>query len=278
MAYIQMNVMSESLMRTVNVDVILPVDKIHFPGMPVREEKPFKTLYLLHGIFGSQVDWINGTKLQRWAEEKDLAVVMPAGENMFYVDQPKAHNYYGEFIGKELVELTRKMFPLSTRREDTFIGGLSMGGYGALRNGLKYSDTFGYLVGLSVANMIDGIDQRTDDVDLFFESRSYAEVVFGDLSKVEGSDLDIKYLARKMKEKKAEKPKIYLACGTDDRALDGNRSLHECFAANGFDVVFDEDPGNHEWDFWNDHIKKAIDWLPLEGVAGMNSGNVVADK
>ena len=79
MAYIQVNLISKSLMRSVNVNVILPTDKIPVPGAPVREDKPYKTLYLLHGIFGSQVDWINGTKLQRWAEENDLAVVMPAG-------------------------------------------------------------------------------------------------------------------------------------------------------------------------------------------------------
>lgn len=278
MAFIQVNLLSESLMRTVNVNVILPVDKLRFPGMPMREEKPFKTLYLLHGIFGSQVDWINGTNLQRWTEEKDLAVVMPAGENMFYVDQEAGHNLYGEFIGRELVELTRKMFPLSRKREDTFLGGLSMGGYGALRNGLKYADTFGYIAGLSVANVVEGIDRRTDDVEPFFLSRSYAEAVFGDLSKVKGSDKDIRYLAKTLHETGGQKPKIFLTCGVDDPVLEGNRKLRDCFTANGFDLHYEEGPGAHEWDFWNRQIKKIIDWLPLEGVAGLNSGNVGPTK
>ena len=113
MALIQVNYLSECLMRTVPVNVILPVDKLTFPGMPKREEKPYKTLYLLHGIFGNYTDWVSGTKIQRWAEEKDLAVVMPSGDNMFYVNQEESHNFYGEFIGKELVDMTRKMFPLS---------------------------------------------------------------------------------------------------------------------------------------------------------------------
>lgn len=77
MAYLQMSILSQSLMRTVSVNVILPVDKLVFPGMPQREEKPYKTLYLLHGMFGSYVDWVNGTNIQRWAEEKNLVVVMP---------------------------------------------------------------------------------------------------------------------------------------------------------------------------------------------------------
>ena len=115
MAYIQVSLMSLSLMRTVPVTVILPTDKMPFPGAPAREPgKPYKTLYLLHGIFGSSVDWVTGTRIQRYAEENDLAVVMPSGDNMFYVDQPVTGNNYGQFIGQELVDFTRRSFPLST--------------------------------------------------------------------------------------------------------------------------------------------------------------------
>lgn len=275
MAYLQMNILSQSLMRTVPINVILPVDKMVFPGMPQREEKPYKTLYLLHGVFGSHIDWINGTNIQRWAEENDLVVVMPAGENMFYVDQEAAHNYYGEFIGKELVELTRKMFPLSCRREDTYIAGLSMGGYGAIRNGLKYHETFGWIAGLSVAAIIDDLDQRTDDTPFFIESRSYAESIFGDLKKVQESDKNPKWLARKLAEEKVELPKVYIACGLQDSLLPKNRELQEYLQELGFDVTYEEAEGAHEWDFWNSHIKKVLEWLPLEAAqAGMNSGNV----
>ena len=115
MALLQVNFISKSLMRTVPIQVILPVDRITLPGMPEREEKTYKTLYLLHGVFGNYTDWVSGTSIQRWAEERNLAVVMPSGDNMFYVDQEEAHNYYGEFIGRELVEITRKMFPLSKK-------------------------------------------------------------------------------------------------------------------------------------------------------------------
>ena len=151
MAFIQMNFLSESLMRTVNVNVILPVDKIDVTGGPIQEPQPFKTLYLLHGILGSHVDWINGTNIQRWAEEKNLAVVMPAGENSFYLDREETHELYGTYVGRELVELTRKAFPLSRRREDTFIGGLSMGGYGAVHVGLAFPETFSAIIALSSA-------------------------------------------------------------------------------------------------------------------------------
>lgn len=274
MALIQANFMSKSLMRTVPINVILPVDKLTFPGMPERGDKPYKTLYLLHGIFGNYTDWISGTSIQRWAEEKDLAVVMPSGDNMFYVDQEKSNNFYGEFIGRELVEITRKMFPLSHKREDTFIAGLSMGGFGAIRNGLKYHETFGYIGGLSSALIVDSLPARTNDSPLFMERRDYAESIFGDLSVVMTSDKNPEWLVKKLSEEQVELPEVYLACGTEDSLLGVNRKMHETMTESGMKVTYEEGPGGHEWDFWNRHIKKFIDWLPLEGEAGINSGNV----
>lgn len=275
MALIQVNFMSKTLMRTVPVNVILPVDKLAFPGEPDPDARPFKTLYLLHGIFGNYTDWVSGTKVQRWAEEKDLAVVMPSGDNSCYVDQPAAHNFYGEFIGRELVEMTRRMFPLSPRREDTFLGGLSMGGYGALRNGLKYHQTFGCIAGLSSANLIEGVDRRTDEGVPFFQGRAFAERLFGDLSTAESSDLNPAWLATQLAAAGQPLPKIYLACGVDDSLLAGNRRLRDALLAAGAEVTYEEGPGAHEWDFWNRQIKKVIDWLPLGAAAGgINSGNV----
>lgn len=275
MALIQVNFMSGSLMRTVTVNVILPADKLPFPGMPVKEERPFKTLYLLHGVFGNYTDWVSNTCIQRWAEEKDLAVVMPSADNMFYVDQPGVNNYYGEFIGKELVEITRRMFPLSRRREDTFIAGLSMGGYGAIRNGLKYHDTFGCIAGLSSALITKGIDGRKDDTPFFLEGRAYAEGIFGNLSRVKGSDKDPEWLAKELKDQGSEIPKIFMACGTEDSLLAANRAYKSYLDELGVKVTYEEGPGAHEWDFWNLYIKKVIDWLPLEeDSAGLSSGNV----
>ena len=191
MAFLQVNLFSESLMRTVNVNVILPADNV-----PAPDAEEYKTLYLLHGIFGSQNDWITGTNVQRWALEKNLAVVMPAGENMFYLDQEDTHALYGQFIGRELPALMRRMFRLSPRREDSFIAGLSMGGYGALRNGLKYADQFGAIAGLSSANIADGIEQRTDDAPRYYAGRRFARAVFGPLEQVKDSDQDIAWAAR----------------------------------------------------------------------------------
>ena len=275
MAWIQMNLLSQKLMRTVPVNVIMPADKMVFPGMKPREEKPYKTLYLLHGVFGNYTDWINGTRIQRFAEENDLVVVMPSGDNAFWIDQPKGHNFYGEYIGEELVELTRKMFPLSHKREDTYIGGLSMGGYGALRNGLKYNETFGAIVALSAAFVVDDVKKRTNENGFFLESRDYAESVFGNLDEVEASDKNPKYLVEKLLEQKKEIPAIYMACGNQDSLLKVNQEFADFLKAKNVNVTFEIGEGNHEWDFWDAYIKKAMDWLPLEkSVAGVNSGNI----
>lgn len=276
MALIQVNFVSKALLRTVTVNVILPVDKFSLDPNAVREEKPFKTLYLLHGIFGNYTDWVSGTRVQRWAEAKDLAVVMPSGENGFYVDQPGAPwNNYGRFIGEELVEVSRRMFPLSRRREDTFIGGLSMGGFGAIRNGLKYHGTFGRIVGLS--NAIHILEEGNDA----HMNVAYEESCFGSLAEARKTDKNPRLLIKQLAAAKAadpalELPKVFLACGTEDGLIGVNRVYRDLFRASGFDVTYCESAGGHTWDFWDQYIGKVIDeWLPLDGGrAGVNSGNV----
>ena len=120
MALMEVNFFSKALMRPITMNVILPADKVFFEEETEEDNKPFKTLYLLHGVMGNYTDWVTGTCIKRWAEEKNLAVVMPSGANMFYMDHPDANENYSEFIGKELVKITRRMFPLSHKKEDTF--------------------------------------------------------------------------------------------------------------------------------------------------------------
>ena len=266
MALIQVNYVSSALKRTVPLQVILPVDKCS-PDGRLPAPKKFKTLYLLHGYLGNYTDWVSGTRIQRWAEERDLAVVMPSGDNAFYLDYPATDNYYGQFVGQELVEITRRMFPLSEKREDTFIGGLSMGGFGAMRNGLKYHDTFGAII--SFSGVLQFFDQmhvkKLDD----FAS------VFGNLREAAASDKNPSVLAKALARQGGNLPKIYIACGTEDALLSQSRGFRDLLVANGFDVTYEESPGDHNWDFWDTYIKKAIDWLPLDAYSqGIHSGNI----
>ncbi len=272
MAIIQCTFMSMSLMRTVPITVVLPTDKLNFGGAP-REEKPFKTLYLLHGIFGSHVDWVAGTRVERWATEHDLAVVMPSGDNHFYVDGVDATSKYGNFIHNELVEFTRKSFPLSRKREDTFIGGLSMGGFGSLVNGLQAPETFGAICALSSAIDVSGFASHTENTGMIFTDKAYYEMVFGDTSKLVGGPNDPFALCEKVEP--AMRPKMFIACGTEDGLYGANVRFKDKLIELGYDVTWVSAPGGHTWDFWDTHIKNAIDWLPLEGrTGGVTSGNI----
>lgn len=273
MASIQVNFISQCLMRTVTFNAIIPADK--FGAQAQTPQKPFKTLYLLHGIFGNYTDWIQGTRIQRWAEANNLAVIMPSGENRFYLDDEKSGEKYGEFIGKELVGFTRKIFPLSEKREDTFIAGLSMGGYGAMRNGLKYAENFGSIATLSAAFVQETSVHADNSAPIFTFRRDYLEAVFGDLNEVIGSDKDPKALVRQLIQEKREVPKIYMCCGTEDSLIHANRDMRDYLQANQVDVTYVEGPGVHDWDFWDTYILKVLQWLPLEdSTAGINSGNV----
>lgn len=274
MAIIEVNFISKCLMRTVTFNAIIPVDKFG-PQAENAEQKPLKTLYLLHGIFGNYTDWVNGTRIQAWAEANDLAVIMPSGENRFYLDDEKSGELYGEFIGKELVEFTRKLFLLSDKREDTFIAGLSMGGYGAIRNGLKYAENFGCVIGLSAALVHDTWKDADNSAPIFTFRRNYYEAIFGEYDKVKGSDKDPKALLLKLKEEGRPVPKMYLCCGTEDGLVTANRDFRDFLNENGVDLTYVEGPGKHDWVFWDTYIKKVLDWLPLNRTgAGINSGNV----
>lgn len=269
MALVQVDFLSEKLMRTVTINAIIPVDK-----NTNQPQKKLKTLYLLHGIFGNYTDWVSGTRIQRWAQDHDLAVIMPSGENKFYVDNENSHEYYSQFIGEELVQITRAMFPLSHKREDTFIAGLSMGGYGAIINGLKYHQTFGYIAGLSSALLIDTFVNAKDGDDVpYMYKRSYLTSVFGNLDELKGSDKDYKALIEKLDKK--DVPAMYMACGVDDPLIKENRDYRDFLKAHDISVTYEEGKGAHEWDFWDRYIEHVLAWLPInEKNEGLSSGHI----
>ena len=279
MALVTVNFFSRCLMRTVPFQAVIPLDKMNLHGNKIADSsntEPLKTLYLLHGVFGNYTDWVSGTRIQRWAQERNLAVIMPSGDNHFYVDCASTGEEYGKFIGEELVEFTRKLFPLSHERDDTFIGGLSMGGYGAIRNGLKYNNTFGRVCALSFGlnDTRNKLTKESEKSPIYTSRRSFFEAINGDLSKISGSDRDCRALLLDRKGKNDPLPKFYLCCGTEDPMLESNRKYAAFLKENGVDVTYEEGPGAHEWDFWDTYIKKAIDWLPLQTSKGMDSGNI----
>lgn len=277
MATIKVDFLSKYLMRTVSFQAIIPVD--NFTEANYNQEKAsFKTLYLLHGIFGNDTDWISGTRIQAWANDYNLAVIMPAGENKFYLDNQYSGEMWGKFIGEELVTFTRKLFPLSTKRDDTFIAGLSMGGYGAIINGLRYHDTFGYLAALSPALILeDYYKTGTFNVPLIPKDSHYMEFIFGLADKINESDNNYYNLIDELLSQNVTLPKIYLCIGKDDSLLKDVNKFSAYLLEKNIKHTYIIDEGGHEWYFWDKYIHEILKWLPLtNNNMGINSGNVTS--
>lgn len=257
MAVFQTTYACDALWRSVDLNVIVPFEA---PGQPdrVKPEK-FKTLYLLHGFGGNRNDWMNYTPLRDLAERYDLAIVLPDAENSFYVDSPSLPFRYGSFI-RELVDFTRKAFPLCDKREDTFIGGLSMGGFGALRLGSLYHDTFSKVFSFSGALIIDDIADKEAGYQDLIANYDYYTRTFGDLTKVKGSDKDPLWCLDRAIEA-GEAPAIYQACGTEDFLYAENQAMKAELEKRTVKHEYHEMPGIHDWVFWNKNLEPAIQWL-----------------
>src|SRR5690554_1229486 len=152
MAVFQVDYYSKALEKSTCFHMVLPND---LPPMMVEGNenynRPMKTLFLLHGYSGSSKDWLMGSSVNEMAGKYNMAVVMPSGDNSFYLDGKGKGRAYCKYVGEELVDYVRSTFNLATNKEDTFIGGLSMGGFGAMHTGLYYPETFGKIVALSSA-------------------------------------------------------------------------------------------------------------------------------
>ncbi len=254
MALIQAGFMSEALERQVGFTAILPVDPI-LPDFAAP--MPLRTLYLLHGYGGSGEFWRANYAVDRMSSELGIAVIMPDGENHFYTDDDTFGYGWGRFVGEELVNFTRQVFPLSRRREDTVIGGFSMGGYGALLNGLRYRETFGHIVSVSAA-ILTGGPEETDrlgpsgDGDRFFRS------LFGDPARVSGSHHDPRAQASAALQAGVT-PELYMAVGKSDFLRDVNEAFRDHLTAIGYpDFLFEEEEGDHEAAFAEAHLFRGL--------------------
>jgi len=223
--------------------------------------KSAKTLYLLHGMSDDEGTWMRRTAIDRYAEEKDLAVVMPDGGLGWYTDMRRGLPWF-TFVSQELPALCRRFFPiLSDKREDTYIGGNSMGGYGALKCALRAPRTFSRVISLSGA--LDAADTAINNT--VPATRRYWEDVFGPAEDVSGSENDLFAAATALTDP-ALRPRIYMWCGTEDFLYDQNVRMRDHLRALGYNLVYEESPGDHQWKYWDKKIADALDWLlPGEG-------------
>ena len=262
MAVISVNFFSNSLKRTIPFIAIIPNDGEFWSGDKTNtKSEKFKTLYLLHGFSGDETDYLINTRIRELSHKYNIAVIMPTANNGFYLDSTYRMENYGEFIGEELVEYTRRLFNLSSKREDTFIAGLSMGGYGAMRNGLKYNETFSKIASYSGAYVIFKTADAKEYIQDAVSTKEYQEAIFGEFKTLRESDKDPRWLIEELIKEDKEIPEIFITIGKQDFLLDVNKQLKEFSEDKNINFTYIEDEGQHDWDFWNKYLEKSIEWI-----------------
>lgn len=258
MAFLQVAFFSDVLGMCMNMNVILPQQSSRQIGMASRDTGgKLPTLYLLHGLSDDHSIWHRRTSIERYVADMNLAVVMPTVHRGFYTDQKDGYDYF-TFVAEELPAICERFFPLSGRREDRFAAGLSMGGYGAMKLGLLLPERYAAVASLSGA--LDMTAERQDDSPL--RSAELART-FGAPEELIDSDNDLFAAAQRLIESDRPRPKIFVACGSEDFLIDENRAFYKYFG-DELDIHYEESPGAHTWDFWDDKIQKVLKWLPLE--------------
>ncbi|MDO7906602.1 alpha/beta hydrolase family protein [Paenibacillus sp. JX-17] len=260
MALIQCHFFSEVLGLSTSMTVILPQQTTTQIGLDnVQHAGPHPTLYLLHGLSDDDTIWLRRTSIERYAASLGIAIVMPQVHRGFYTDMAAGSRYW-TFISEELPELAQQFFPLSRKREDNFVAGLSMGGYGAFKLGLRKPDMFAAAASLSGA--LDLSLQRTQAQSHVMPQDEW-ERLFGK-GEIAGTDNDLIHLLKQLDASSGPKPLLYQCCGTEDFLYEENRSFRQACEGTSLELTYEEEPGAHEWGYWDMKIQRVLEWLPLQ--------------
>lgn len=251
MALVHCDFFSNVLGMSMSMDVILP---------SCARPEPFgdsPCLYLLHGLSDDHTIWQRRTSIERYVASMNLAVVMPNAHRSFYTDMAHGLRYW-TYLSEEIPAQARALFRLSSRREDNFIAGLSMGGYGAFKSALRCPERFAAAASLSGA--LD-IGRRVEDSEKKGPGSDMA-LIFGDRP-VRGSEDDLFALAERVASRGDRTMPLYQWCGTEDHCYPENVRFREHARRLGLDLTYEEGPGRHEWSYWDVQIRRVLEWLPL---------------
>lgn len=243
------NYMSQALMHPTTVKVVLP-----------ETNKIERSLYFLHGVLCDAVNCLENLNVQELADEYNMALIIPDGGNSFYVDHGVAFGNYGRFVGNELVEITRRAFKLPADRKHTIIAGFSMGGYGAIRNGMKYYQNFGTIIGMSSACLYEKSAAKIIDGKFGYFKKMMFDKVFKEKAKPGEFSENYKYLIEENIKKSKPMPKIYLVCGTNEELVNVNDEFTDYLKCGKVEYEYVKTEGKHDWSFWSKQLEPAIKW------------------
>lgn len=243
--FLELNFRSSALGKETQVSVLLPDGA----------QKPYKTLWLLHGLHGDHTSYMRKTSIERYAAAHKIAVIMPNADRSWYTNTVYGANYF-DFVANELPEFCACTFSgIDLERENNIVAGLSMGGYGAMKLALTCPDR--YATCISLSGSLD-ITRKGRTCNLP-EWRSIFNYDMQSPLELEGSEHDLFALVKKQKESGVTLPKLYMWCGTEDSLVRVNRDFSAHLFSLGIDHVYEESEGDHSWQWWDIHAKNALD-------------------
>lgn len=235
-----------------------------------QSQKKYPVLYCLHGHSDDQFAWIRKSQIELLVRDLEVIVVMPTTLRSFYTDGKYGLKYF-TFIANELPMLVASMFHASTAREDTYVMGNSMGGYGAFKLALNYPEK--YAAAASLSGALDpyfGFTQN--DTDALFGMDGFSQNiknVFGDLEDYRNSINDLCFMAKKLDEYDGIQPLLFQCCGTDDPLTYEQNCVFTEFVeknTNHLNRVYSESSGGHDWEYWMPRAKEFIQMLNLKKI------------
>jgi putative tributyrin esterase len=217
--------------------------------LPDTIEPPFATLYLLHGLSDDHTAWMRRSRIEVYAEKHQLAIVMPNGYRGFYTNNEDGPAY-ADYIVRDVMGVAEKYFPLKRDRAHRAIGGLSMGGYGALRIALSHPQLFISAHSHSGAVLYPNVGAGSQSSMTLREHRQ----IFGPTPI--GTSHDLLHLAKKLND--SDRPFIHLDCGREDFLFEQNERFHAELGAANIPHEYQVHTGVHDWDYWDIQIQKAL--------------------
>lgn len=233
---------SKVLSTNITFHMLLPKRRLTIFEEEHWEREEFPVLYLLHGAFEDGLTIVHNSNISTLVDKYNIAVILPYLGNSFYINN--AH----DFIVNELMPYSCKYFSLSSKRENTYISGISMGGYGAFYNGLRRPDLFSKIISISGA------------LDISFAA-TFVKNCGGAVPEcLNKKDEKRKYeLENYIKE--GLEQKYYLSCGKQDVLTFVNEKFVKLLSDRGIPCVYEEREGNHDWKFWSEELERAFEWL-----------------
>lgn len=242
MAHLRCDFRSNVMDMITSMTVILP------EGVP---QSQIRVVYLLHGLADNCSGWSRYTSVERYAREHNVALVIPEVQRSFYADMDQGIPYF-TYIHDELPQICRNFFGFSEARENNYIMGLSMGGYGAMKCALNTPERY---AGVATFSAVADIGEF---VKTLANNKKQFQAVFGQNLQIP-ENCDLVQLASQAEI--GALPRIYMACGEQDALYDANTRLSALLQQRGADIRYEHWAGIHSWDFWDTAVCKAMNYL-----------------